>query len=157
PVGVLGALALELDQLTVPLAAVLVRDGRDADDPPDLRLAIMGTDEHFYELDGVERVGLGPPHPAVDLDAGGVDDAGGDGFGDQEAMEPEAVAAGLVAGDDRGIVGEAEAGLGLLDLGEEDIGIAGGDGAESGLLAGSDGEGELPGAPAQLQGEVEHG
>ena len=69
----------------------------------------------------------------------------------------EGVTAGLVAGDDGGVGGEAEAGLGLVDLGEEDIGVAGGDGAEAGLLAEADGEGELPGVPTQLQGEVELG
>ena len=68
----------------------------------------------------------------------------------------EGVAAGLVAGDDGGIGGEAEAGLGLVDLAEEQLGVAGGDGAEAGLLSQADGEGELPGVPAQLQREVEH-
>jgi hypothetical protein len=95
----------------------------------------MRTDEHFDELDGVQGVGLGPPHPAVDLDAGGVDDAVVDAVVDEESMEPEAVAAGLVAGGDGGVGGEAEADLGLLDLAEQQIGVTGGDGAESGLLA----------------------
>jgi hypothetical protein len=72
---------------------------------------------------------------------------------DEEAMEPEAVAAGLVAGGDGGVVGQPEARLGLLDLGQEEVGVAGGDGAEASLLAGADGDGELPGVPAQLEGQ----
>jgi hypothetical protein len=113
PVGVLGALGLQLDQLAVPLAAVLVLDGRDADDPPDLGLAVMEPDEHFRELDGVQGVGLGPPHPAVDLDAGGVDDAVVDAVVEEEAVEPEAVAAGLVAGDDGASSGRPKRALAL--------------------------------------------
>ena len=34
-------------------------------------------------------------------------------------MEPEAVASGLVAGDDRGVLGESEPRLGGPDLGQE--------------------------------------
>ena len=75
---------------------------------------------------------------------------------DEEAMEPEAVAAGLVAGGDRGVLGEAEPLLGGRDLGHEGLGVAGRDRPEPGLLAQADGERQLPGLLAQLQGEVEH-
>src|SRR4051794_9839362 len=71
-------------------------------------------------------------------------------------MDPEAIATGFVAGYDLGVVGEAEACLGGLDLGQEHIQGAGRDGSESWLLSRSDRESQFPGVPAQLQGEVEH-
>src|SRR5262249_7144435 len=115
-VGVLGALGLELDQLAVARAAVLLRDGGDTDAAPDLRFAIAPTDEHLHEFGDVEGIGLGPALTAVDLDGGGVDDAVVDAVVDEGAMEPEAVAAGLVAGDDGGLRGESEPVLGPSDL-----------------------------------------
>src|SRR5262249_11751730 len=66
------------------------------------------------------------------------------------------VASGLVAGDDRGVCGEAEPLLGGLDLAQERLAVPGRDGPEPGLLSPADGKGELPGVPAQLQSEVEH-
>jgi hypothetical protein len=72
-------------------------------------------------------------------------------------MEPEAVAAGLVAGDDGPIIGQSEPASGVVDLKHEHVDIACRNGAESGLLARPHGEGELSGSPAQLEGELEHG
>ena len=77
-------------------------------------------------------------------------------LGQEEAMEPEAVAAGLVARGDRGVLGEAEPLLGGLDLGQQSHGVAGRDRPEPGLLAQADGEGQLPRAGTQFQSHVKH-
>ncbi len=69
----------------------------------------------------------------------------------QEAMEPEAVASGFVAGDDLGVRGEPEPRLGGEDLGQEPLQVAGRDGPELGLLPCTDGQGEPPGVPAEFQ------
>ena len=46
----------------------------------------------------------------------------------RQSMEPEAVAAGLVAGADRRVVGQAEAAAGAVDLAAERAEVAGRDG-----------------------------
>jgi hypothetical protein len=71
-------------------------------------------------------------------------------------MEPEAVPDGLVAGRDRGILGQAESLLGGRDLGQERVGVTGRDRPEPGLLALAGSESQLPGLLARLQGEIEH-
>ena len=151
----LGALALDGDQLAVRLAAVLVVGGGDADDAPELVLAAVIADQHGQELGDVEPIALGAAGAAVDLDAGGVDDEVVDGVVSEIAMEPEAVAAGLVAGEDGGVAGEAEALLGAEDLALKAVEVASGDGAEPRLLGHGGGEGEVPGGPAEFEREVE--
>ncbi len=153
--GVLGALALDSDQLAVGLTAVLIVGGGDADDAPELVLAAVITDQHGQELADVEPIALGAAGAAIDLDAGGVDDAVGDGVVLEIAMEPEAVAAGLVAGENRGVVGEGEAVPCAEDLALKGIEIASGDGAEPRLPGHGGGEGEVPGGPAEFEREVE--
>src|SRR5512135_2554869 len=93
----------------------------------------------------------------VDLDGGGIDDEVGDILGGEVAMEPEAVAAGLVAGADGGRVGEGEAALGAGDLALEGIEAARRDGDATWGLGGRSGERQAPGVPSQLEGEVERG
>src|SRR5206468_1117945 len=110
---------LQGDQLPVQLASILVLGRGCVNDGPDLALAVVPANEHLHELDGVEAIGLGPAPAAVDLDAGRIDDAVLDAMSQEEAMEPEAVAPGFVAGDDPGVVREAEPLLGGLDLGQE--------------------------------------
>ena len=68
-------------------------------------------------------------------------------------MEPKAVAPGLVARHHRGVCGETEAELGLLDLVEDGTGQTGRNRAKVNPrgLAGADGEGHFPGTPAQLK------
>src|SRR5262249_53853302 len=116
----------------------------------------MKLNEYINQFGDIQRIRLGSPLSAVDLDAGGVDHAVVDAVMDEEAMEPEAIAAGLVAGGDGRVGGQAEAALCLCDLAQQQLGVAGGEGGEAGLLAEADGKGELPGVPAQLEGEVEH-
>ena len=50
-------------------------------------------------------------------------------------MEPEAVAAGLVAGEDRGVVRQGEAAAGEVDLAVQGAEVAGGDGDAERRLA----------------------
>jgi len=71
-------------------------------------------------------------------------------------MKPEAVAPGLVAGDDRGVFGQSESLLGGLDLGQEDVAVPSRDRPEPGFLTQADGEGQLPVLASQLQGEIEN-
>jgi hypothetical protein len=77
------------------------------------------TNEHTQELGDVDGVALGAAGAALDLDGGRIDDQVVDAAGDEEAMEPEAVAAGLVAGADRGGLRQAEAAAGAVDLATE--------------------------------------
>jgi hypothetical protein len=86
------------------------------------------THEHAQEFTDVDGVALGAAGAAVDLDRGGIDDPVVDPEGGQEAVQPEAVAAGLVAGADRRGIGEAEAAAGAVDLAAEGVEVAGRDG-----------------------------
>src|SRR5215213_6406735 len=47
----------------------------------------------------IEPIGLGPPCPAVDLQAAGIHHLAGGPFGCEAALQPEPVVAGLVADD----------------------------------------------------------
>ncbi len=89
------------------------------------------------------------------MDGGGVDDEVLDAVVLEVAMEPEAIAAGLVAGDDRRFLGQAEPAPSGPDLADQGVDVACRDGVKPGLLPGPDGEGQLPGGLAQLQCEVE--
>jgi hypothetical protein len=75
----------------------------------------------------------------------------------EEAMDPKAVSAGLVARHDLGVRGEPEAELGLLDLAHDEAGAASRNRADPGRLASANREGHLPTCPAQLQSHVKHG
>ena len=101
-------------------------------------------------------IGLGSSLAAIDLDAGGVDDLVLDSLGQQKAMQPETVASCLVATDHRSILRQAESLLGGPDLQNKAQSAAGGDRLEPGLLAQTDGEGQLPVAGTQIQSQVEH-
>jgi hypothetical protein len=69
-------------------------------------------------------------------------------------MEPEAVAAGLVAGADRRIAGQPEAAAGAVDLAAERAEVAGRDGDAARGRGRGGAEGQPPGGPAQLEGQV---
>ncbi len=66
-------------------------------------------------------------------------------------MQPEAVAAGLVAAQHRGVVGQAKVLPGLRDLPDEVPHVAAGHRATAVLAARPDAEGELPGSLAEFQ------
>ena len=137
------------------LAAVLVLGRRHVDHLPDVPLAVMITDEHAEQLGDVDGIALGAAGAAVDLDTGGVDDRVVDAARDEEAMEPEAVAAGLIAGADGGVIGQPEAAAGAVDLSAERAEVAGRDRDAARRQGRRGAEGQPPGGPAQLEGQVE--
>src|SRR5262249_25877852 len=97
----------------------------------------------------------GPTPTAVDLDGGRIDDGVVDALRRQPAMQPEAVAAGLVTTHHGGILGQSETPLGPGDLGEQPREAPRHEGAQPRRLAMADGEGELPLAPPQLKSQVQ--
>ena len=84
-----------------------------------------------------------------------VDDDVGDALVGEPAMQPEGIAAGLVAADDGGGGGQVETPLGLVDLLKQARQVACSQRAEPGRLSVPNGEGEFPLAPAQLKSEVQ--
>jgi hypothetical protein len=113
------------------------------------------THEQAQELGDVDGIALGAAGAAVDLDGGGIDDRVVDPAGDEESMEPEAIAAGLIAGADRRVVREAEATAGAVDLASERAEVTGRDGDAARGLGRGGAEGQPPGGPSQLEGQVE--
>jgi hypothetical protein len=94
-----------LIQLTVHVPLILVSGIRHLDGAPHLRLAFPAANEQSDQADGVQTVGLGTPGAPIHLDTRRVDDHTVDTLVMQEAMEPEAIASGLVAGEDRCALG----------------------------------------------------
>ena len=72
-------------------------------------------------------------------------------------MDPEAIAAGLVARDERRGVGEAEANASENDLPDQGVEVSGRNVVEAGLLAVAGGEGQFPGAGGEFEREIECG
>ena len=72
------------------------------------------------------------------------------------SLEPEAVPSGFVTGEDLGLLRQSKSDLGRRDLGQEGVEVAGPDGPQPWLLSRTDGESELPGPPAELEGKVKH-
>src|SRR5262249_55259486 len=143
PIAVPGPLGLQIDQATVELAPVFGFRAGDVDRAPDLAVSQMPADQHGHQLGRVETIGLGAPLSAVDLDAGGVHHEIADALVGEVAMEPEAVAAGLIATDNPSILAEAEALLGLSDFDGQARKAPSRDGPQPRLLTQADGEGEL--------------
>ena len=72
----------------------------------------------------------------------------------QSAMEPEAVASGLVAGEDHSALRNAEPGFGASDLPQDGRGIPGLHRHNTSPLATGSGRGQLPLTGAQLESNV---
>ena len=106
----LGALGLELDQLAMELPAILVGDGGNMDHAPHLLLAVVPANEHRHQLDGVKAIRFGPALAPADFDRRGVDDDVLNPLMVEEAVNPEAIAAGFVARHHRGVRGRSESG-----------------------------------------------
>ena len=104
------------------VTGVLGLGRRDVDDGPNVDLAVVIAHEHSEELEHVDTVGLEAAVPALDVDRGRVDDeVAAVGPRLEEAMEPEAVATGLIAGDERDGGVEREATPRCGDLSVEDL------------------------------------
>ena len=112
----------------------------------------------YVDLHQVDAVGLEAAVPTLDVDGRGVDDeVVRVSSGLEEAVQPDAVAAGLVAGDERHGVIQVEAPMGRGNLALKDVEVAGGHRPDARLLAETGGEGELPGTVREFEGEIERG
>jgi len=70
--------------------------------------AVALLSEQRPEFDGIEAVGPGPALAAVDFDVQGIKDEVLEPPGIEETMNSEAAESSLLAGDDRGVLGQAE-------------------------------------------------
>jgi hypothetical protein len=104
----------------------------------------------------VERHHFPMSRTTIDLDARRINDRIIDALVMQEPMEPETIAPGLVAGEDRRALGKTEPVLSASDLGRDPCGIVSRHGHEKGALATRGRRGEFPVTVAQLQSEIEH-
>ncbi len=91
------------------LTLVFVFNRRRSHDTAGLLFSLLVTDEQGEQLAHVQPVAFGAAATAVYFDARGINDLIVDPLGQQEAMEPEAVATGFVAAYDGGFWREAEA------------------------------------------------
>jgi hypothetical protein len=98
------------------LARVFLANGRHPDHAPHFLLAQAVPDQELHQTVEIEPVGLRPPSTSIHLDAGRVHDHIVDISVSQEAVQPDAIAAGFVAAHYRCICGQIEAPLGLGDL-----------------------------------------
>jgi hypothetical protein len=150
-----GAFVLKRDPLAVRLAAVLVVGGGNADDAPEVAFAIVVTDQHAHELGDVEGIALGSAGAAVDFDRRGIDNVIVDTLIDEPAMQPETIAAGLVAGDHGSVVWQTETLPGAPKFHVQQSDVPRGDGSQAWLASHAGVEAEFPGGPAELEGEIE--
>src|SRR5262249_23022824 len=100
---------------------------------------------------GVEPVRLGAALAAVHFDTGRIHHAVVDAIRVEVSVQPEAITSSFVTTAHRGVRREMEALFGFGDLILQPRQIAGGHGAQPGLLAEADGEGKLPLGIAQLK------
>ena len=114
------------------------------------------SDQHRDEFASVETIGFGPSLTSVDLDARGVDDEVSDARIIEIVIQPEAITASLVAGDDLDVFGKTKSFLGSQDLLVQALEVACRDSPYPGLLSEANGKREFPGLPPQLESEVEN-
>jgi hypothetical protein len=122
-----------------------------------MRVVVALAAQHRHHLDGVEKIRFGAAFASADFNRRGVDDDVLNSLMHQEAMDPQAVAAGLVARHERGVGGEPEPEFGLLDFAHDEAGAATRNRADPGRLASPENEGHLPRCPAQLKSHAKHG
>src|SRR5580692_9626938 len=115
PIGVRSPLGLQLNSLAVKLAAIFLFDTGDGDDRPDFMLPEIPADQHRDKLASVETIGFSASLASVDLNARRVDDDVTDARVNEVVIQPEAVTAGLVAGDDLDAFGKTKSFLGSQD------------------------------------------
>ena len=107
----------------------------------------------------VNAVGLGPARPAVDHEAGAVEHMVVDAVGAQDAVQPEAVVARLVAADHPDWLPERRLGpvAGVPDQLEQGGGIAACDGVMADPIRERSAEGDHPGGLRQFQRDQKGG
>jgi hypothetical protein len=115
PIGMRRALSPELIELPMRAPGVFLRRRGHSYHRPDSPLAPEVAHQHRQQLAAVEPIGLGPPRPAIDFDAGRVHHDVVDALLKQPPVQPEAVAARLVATVHHDITHQAAARLRLGD------------------------------------------
>jgi len=110
------------------------------------------THEHLKQLLHIQPVGLGPTLPPVDFDAGWIDDQVLDAMRRQKTVDPEPVAAGLVATDHWCLGRQPQSLLRACHFLQESAAAPGTDVPLPDLAAVT--EAQLPGGVAQLQRHV---
>jgi hypothetical protein len=103
-------------QFPVELPAVFLLHARHADYTPHLLLACDEAQQHRQELADIEPIGLRPALAPIDLNTGGIDDVVLDAMCYQGAVQPEPVAASLIAAHDARVLRQAKALLRSRDL-----------------------------------------
>lgn len=116
---------------------------------------MVKADEHRQELDHIQVVGFRPTGLALHLNAGRVHHQVLDTVSQEVAVEPEAVASGLVATENTGILGEAEALASAGDFLLEGRKVSSRDDMLAGWLSQPDGEAEAPLLVAQFKSEIQ--
>src|ERR687894_2834390 len=98
--------------LPLPAAAplILLLEAGYADHAANLRLTAMPCHQRAQQAGKIDPIGLASAGTAVDQQACRVDDLIGDAMRQQEPVQPEAVIAGLVAGDDLYLTAKARRG-----------------------------------------------
>ena len=114
----------------------------------------MPSHEHPQEALCVRAIGLEAPSPAAHLDARRVKNAVVDASRFQQAMEPEAVIAGLIAGVDLGRLNALSRcrGSGSIKKSKQALGIATGDLVEAHLAQMRQAKSDNPLRLAELDG-----
>lgn len=123
-VGVRNAFVHQPSQLSVRAARVFGLGARFAQHRPHA-LTRMLSQQHDQQLVSVQAIGLGSPGTPIDLDARGVDHDVVDALLDQPAVQPPAVAAGLVAAVDLALGAQAATLSGLRQALQHCDGVAG--------------------------------
>lgn len=126
-VGVRRALFAQAFELTVQAPVIFLLRRRDARHSPYPPLAGVIAHQHRTQLVAVKPVGLRATGMPVHLDTGRINHEIDHALLGQPAVQPEAVAAGLVTAVDGSIRAEVAARLGVRDGGEDRCGIACGD------------------------------
>ena len=152
-------LAHEVFALAVRALGILLRGRWHAKDAADLVIALMTRRQNPKQALRVEPIGLGPPRPSVDQDAGRLDDMVDHVVGEQEPVQPEAVAARLIAGDDfdRDACQRPRPSALGRDEGEQRRGVAGLHLVQHDFVATRQPDGGKPTRTAQFKCEVDGG
>jgi hypothetical protein len=110
----------------------------------------------FNMLAGIQQITLGPPLAAIHLDAGRIHNDILKALSRQIAVQPKAIASGLVATEHLCISRQAKAFLGLGDFLLKPRQVSRGHRAEPRLLSVSGREGQLPLCPTKFKRHIQN-
>ena len=154
PVGDPHAVPFRACEFAMHLASIFLLRRWDLDDAPDPPLPGVVAEQHGQELAPVQVVRLRAAHPSIDFDAGRIHHDIHNGQVCERPMEPEALAARLVAAVHQRVVRQREAAPCLGNLTPEAQKITGGNGALAWRLTEARGKTELPLVLAEFEDEV---